>query len=156
MREFCVHNERRWLYRSTLQNARARLLLTNRIFMHKGSFDFVLLSSSCGHFVTEKRSRAIHTYDASVCPQIRAPLFREVKDTSRGSCLKCIGSVLSNRFILAVLRRSGRTNSPEENGWASRSRGTIGHTVAVSKLQISFPLSFEHYAKKLKTVTRGN
>lgn len=147
-----VHNEGPTTL--SLYIAKCTLLLTNRIFMHKGSFDFVLLSSSWSHFVTEKWSRAIHICDASMQSSgIRASLFREVKDTSRGSCLKCIGSVLSNRFILVVLRR--RSNeSAWRNGWASHSRGTIGH--AGSELQYRLPLPCEHYVKKLKTVTRGN
>lgn len=70
-------------------------------------------------------------------PPDQGALFREVKDTSRGSCLKCIGSVLSNRFILALRREPAERIRPKETDEASssHSRGTIGHSRTVSKLQ---------------------
>lgn len=93
--------------------------LTNCILMHKG---VPLISLFCPREATlspEKRSRpAIHAYVSATVLRLtdQGALFREVKDTSRGSCLKCIGSVLSNRFILAVPEKSsgGRTSDPPE------------------------------------------
>jgi len=112
------------LYRFALWTARS---LADCILMHKGACLWFrsFVPSSRSHFVTVKWSCAIHIYDARTVQLTdlmgARVLFREVKDTSRGSVLKMHWIRTIESFYLGqLLRRNDRNESVWGSGWTSR------------------------------------
>jgi len=140
------------LYRSALWTMRGRYWQIVSLCI-KVPFDFVLLSPHREATLSPWNDCARYIYTCS--PRIswaRTLSSAKLKTHQGGRCLKCIGSVLSNRFISAgCWRRNGRNESVRRNGWAShfsRERRS-GH----SEVNYNIALS-ERYVEKLKTVTQ--
>jgi len=101
--------------------------------------------------LSPRNDRARYICDpAVVAPEDRGALFREAKDTFKGVVLKMHWIRTIESFYLG--RAKKRSNeSAQRNGWASHSRGTIGHGPR-ERIIISPSV---RYANKLKTVTHG-
>ena len=91
------------------------LLLMNGVVIRANPLPLIFLFSARSHFVTARRSCAIriqsiiYIYRALLQSRpSQTELFREVKDSSRESRLKCIESLLIGSLYLAGAKKNAR------------------------------------------------